>query len=360
MCGKGNHVITRDNERRFNDKKEKLQNQCFFSKFMEITPNRGYYNHQGNILCSICVEYCYQLKFSDEELLPCNIDQETCNCEKHYEINVINLNVDLISKPKFHLNLENFNYNILSKITVSKQMYIDYLVQKITEYQNTPTHDHSKTFFSNFINFKILELFSAFAVRWENKFFHAKNYFANINTDILIKLMSFNEPISMLSQNDAPDFTTAKFYFAEYVFNYIVRTYQLKFNNLWNIRTLLNMNLYQRYIYIQEIKNYFKFNYFDNENLMNYDQIFYDLALSILELYDNILKVNENFDFTERIISYVFPTFNRIFKYLIKYNVINDELKAKYFELVLDTINLANEKGHGKFIYKIIFSGVPK
>ena len=29
---------------------------------------------------------------------------------------------------------------------------------------------------------------------------------------------------------------------------------------------------------------------------------------------------------------------------MIKYNVINDELRAKYFELVLDTINLKNEK----------------
>lgn len=354
LCGKHNHVITKENERRLSEKKIKLQNQCFFSKFMEITPNKGFYQHKRNIYCPVCVEYCLNKSFKDKDLTPVDEESSTCQCEKHYEINVINLNVDLISKPKFHTNLQNFNFNILSKITFSKQMYIDYLVTKIAEYQNNPTHENSKNFFSNFINFKILELFSSFAVRWENKFFHVKNFFVSTPPETLIKLMSFHEPLSMLNQEDIPAFSISKFYFAEYLFNYIVRTNLLKYNNLLNIRTILNMNLYQRFIYIQEIKNYFKFNYFDNDNTLSNEGLFYDLSSAILDLYDTIIKANETFEFMDRILGYVFPTFNRIFKYLIKYNIINDELKSKYFELVLDTINLANEKEepyHGSVFY---------
>lgn len=350
MCGKCNHVITKENERRLKEKRQKLQNICFFNKFFDVTPNKGYFLNNNVIHCAVCVQFCLQKKLEDPTLQSCNDDQGPCQCEKHYEINVINLNVDLISKPKFNLNLQNFNFNILSHIPATRQMYIDYLIAKVSEYEKSPTYEMSKTFFTNPINFKILELFSAFAVRWENKFFHVQNYL-NVSDDLLFKLVAFSEPIRMLSENDAADFVTAKFYFAEYVFNYIVRTYQLKFNNLWNVRTILNMNIYQRFIYLQEIKNFFKFNYDDYENLQSNENIFLDLANNILDIYENILKVNENFDFMERILSYVFPTFNRIFKYLIKYNIVDEATKSRYFELVLDSINMANEReGNSKLL----------
>lgn len=355
MCGKGNHVISKDNEKRIKEKKLKMQNQCFFSKFMEITPNRGFFKFRSSVYCSICVEYCLHKKF--DELQECLEMPEglprgnsisgnnymTCQCEKHYEMNVITLNVDLISKPKFHLYLQNFNFNILSKIPFSKQMYIDYFIGKIKDFHRSPGHENSKNFFTNFINFKILELFSAFAVRWENKFFHVKGYLKDIPNETLFRLMTFDEPMSMIGDTEAADFATSKFNFAEYMFNYITRTHMIKYNNLLNIRTILNMNLYQRFIYLQEIKNFYKFNYFDEQNTQSYEHTFIEMGLIFLDLYENILKVNETFDFTDRIMSYVFPTFNRIFKYLIKYNLINEEVKTKYFELVLETINLVAE-----------------
>jgi hypothetical protein len=351
MCGKGNHHIHKENERRYNEKKLKTMNQCFFSKFMDITPHRGYFKYEGKIICSVCVQYCCNKSFSDPEIHLSDEIQPYCNCEKHYEVNVINLNLELLSKPKFHLNLQNFNYNILAKITTTKHMYIDYLITKISEYQAAPSHKNSKNFFSNFINFKILELFSAFASRWENKFFHVKNYFQPFSNEILFKMMSLDEPVSILTENEAPDFATAKFYFAEFIFNYIIRTYQLKYNNLWNIRTIVNMNLFQRFIYLKELKNYFKFDYYNNGNMNSSDSKFEEMSVTFVELYDNILKINENFEFSSQIFSYIFPTFNRIFKYLIKYNHISNELKAKYFELVLDTLSLGSENDDRKKIF---------
>jgi hypothetical protein len=360
MCGKCNHVVTRDNERRLKERKMKMQNQCFYSRFTEIVMSQGFFLHKNSdgkeaVICSVCVQYCLEKKPDDKEITICNEPHLTCQCEKHLEMNVINLNVDLISKPKFHMNFQNFNFNILSKIQFSKQMYIEYFTSKISDFQSHSTVENSKNFFANFINFKILELFSSFSENWKNKFFHLKNYLETIPHTTLFNLISLDEPISMLTANDAPDFTTAKFYFADYVFNYIVRSFQLKYNNLWNIRTIINMNIFQRYIYLLNIQSFHKFNYFDEQVFISYETLFYEMSSTFLELYENILKFNENFEFTERLISSIFPTMNRIFKYLIKYNILNDELKIKYFELVLDTINLASDIEASKII-NLIFS----
>ena len=54
MCGKGNHVNSCENERRLRDKRIKLQNQCFYNKFMDVTPNRGYFDLNGVVLCTMC------------------------------------------------------------------------------------------------------------------------------------------------------------------------------------------------------------------------------------------------------------------------------------------------------------------
>ena len=73
-----------------------------------------------------------------------------------------------------------------------------------------------------------------------------------------------------------------------------------------------------------------------------------ELALNVVDLYDNILKINERFpSLFERIISYVFPTFNRIIKYCIKYNIITEETKEKYFSLVFETLQIHHEKKLG-------------
>lgn len=346
MCGKTNHLLTPENEKRFNNKKLKSVNQCFFTKFMEITPNKGIYKHKIYQLCSICVEYCFNKSLISQDVEEIfDDDSYICKCPKHYELNVINLNVDLISKPKFHFHLQNFNFNILSKIPASKEIYIEYLITKTIECLSSMNEENSKNFFTNFMNYKILELFSTFATRWENKFFHLKNYITDGKPEEVFELLRFKEPVRIIEASKAPDFVNCKFYFAEYLFNYFVRSYQLKFNNLFNIRTILNMNLYQRTVYLHQIKHFQKFNYFEpkksEEEFANIEL----LSHTIMQLYEEILKLNEVYDCKNIILSYVFPTFNRIFKYLIKYNIVDDILKSRYFDAVLDSINLANESG---------------
>ena len=54
-----------------------------------------------------------------------------CLCEKHFEQNLVNLNLDFASKPKFNLCFENINFNVLSKIPLTKEKYISSYVVEI-------------------------------------------------------------------------------------------------------------------------------------------------------------------------------------------------------------------------------------
>jgi len=357
FCGKKNHIISNENEKTFENKKLNAQNQCFFTKFMEITPNRGMFRYQNTRICSICLDCCYGLKPNNYDIEPLLEENNfTCKCNKHYELNVINLNVDLMSKPKFHFHLQNFNFNIISKIPESKQRYLDFLIKEIKNYTSNDNDENNRAFFTNFVNYKILELFSFFAQRWENKFFHVKNYLQEYEPSQIIDLLKIKEWNKITSDN-AANFVNSKFYFAEYLFNYFVRTYLLKYNNLLNIRTILNMNLYQRVIYLQKINEFRKFDYFKEDKSNREFSNIQTLSDTIFQVYDEILKINEASDLKETILTYVFPNFNRIFKYLIKYNIVNDTQKSKYFELVLETINIANDAGyehyHGSELYII-------
>ena len=346
FCGLNNHQITQEMEDTAKEKIENAQNQaqCFYSKFFEVTPNKGYFKYEGTTYCAVCVEYCLGLKFDDANVSPCEPGRNICYCPNFHEVNVIKLNADFISRRDFKKHLRNFNFNILFKISKSKQMYVDTLINQINQYTTKKNLEQNREFFKNFIIYKILELFSAFSAYWENKFFHVVPSLLGVyKIKDLFNLMSLNELTSTLDQDIATNFISAKFYFAEILYNSIVKVYMLKYNNLWNIRTIINMNLYQRFIYIHNIKNFSLLckeppedNYLD------------ELVSNILDLYDNILKINERFPVIfEKLLSYVFPTFNRIMKYLIKYNIMNDSSRKRYFDLVLETLLLQNEKKKG-------------
>ena len=344
-CGLTNHLITQEMESTAKEKTENAQTQaqCFYSKFFDLTPNRGYFKYENTIYCAVCVEHCLMMDFDDIALSQVEPGRHVCACPQFHEINVIKLNADFISRKTFHKHMRNFNFNILFKIPKSKTIYIDALTAQINMYVSKKSVNSNNEFFKNFLVFKILELFSSFAVFWENKFFHViPQFLATYKIKDLFDLMALND-FGAVNEENAQNFISGKFYFAELLFNFIVRTFMLKFANLWNIRTIINMNLFQRLIYIHHLKSFnllLKDPYLDN----NLD----DLVGNILDLYDNILKINERYDVIDRIMCYVFPTFNRIMKYLIKYNIMNDESKKRYFDLVLETILIHRDKVNEK------------
>ena len=348
-CGLNNHIITPEMKIMFEEKKKdnKEVYACFYSKFFNVIPNKGFYKYNNKIYCSVCVQYCLKLRSIDEQpdFLDNDItNQYQCQCTKSHEINIIQLNADFISKRNFFKDLREINFNLILRIPKSKEIYIDTLTQEINNYLIKKNAEMNLAFFKDILVYKSLELFSMFSVYWENKFWYIlPSMFKQYNMDDLFSIFTIGELINKLDKNTVINFTAAKFYFAELMFDYVIRTYTCTYVNLLNVKTILNMNLFQRLIYIHQLKVFHLYN--KNPMEKNYLD---ELVTNVVDLYDNILKINERFPSVfERIISYVFPTFNRILKYCIKYNIVTEETKKKYFYLVYETLQIHHEKKVG-------------
>ena len=142
----------------------------------------------------------------------------------------------------------------------------------------------------------------------------------------------------------------AKFYYCELIFNYIIRKFIIKYNNILNIRTIVNLNLFQRRLYLLEIKNFYKINPKNsngNDSILN-EKLVNQMINNFLELFESILKYVDTGDDPQNVIgsfySYYFTTFNRFFKYLIKFNLLSENQTNKYYELVFDALKIFNDK----------------
>ena len=167
-CGECNHQITEESEQLFQDRQKKQSKLCFYSKLLEVTPGLGFFRYQNKTYCGVCIHNCVGLEKDEKDRInQLKIDDSEgnveCLCDKHFEQNIINLNLDFASKPKFNLCFENINFNILSKIPFTKEKYITYLVVQLQDYktkvdQGNDENNESVNFFTNFITGKIFSL----------------------------------------------------------------------------------------------------------------------------------------------------------------------------------------------------------
>ena len=349
-CGECNHLITNENENIFKERKKTHGRLCFYTKLMEVIPGQGYYKYKGITFCGVCIRNCVNLEKAEkdkvEEYKIKDVDNKEleCMCSKHFEQNLVNLNLDFASKPKFNLCFENINFNVLSKIPLTQEKYINYLITHIQNYiknieKGSSEMKESKRFFTDFITGKILECFSLFSSRFENKFFFIEDYLKDFPKETLITLLKINEDITSIDEGIRADFFKTKFDYAELIFNYIIRRYNIQNNNIWNIRTLVNMNLYQRKIYAHQTRNFYVFQ--EKKDLYNH-KLIRDFIENILELYETVLHFCENDtgDLKNTLFESYFPTLNRITKYMIKMNLFNQIQTGKYYDLVFDTVIL--------------------
>ena len=348
-CGLNNHIITPEMREMYAQKQKGDQERCacFYSKFFKVIPNKGFYKFNEKVYCSVCIQYCIKIKPLDDppEFLDNDIKNEfQCECRKNHEINIIQLNADFISKKNFFKDLREINFNLILRLPKAKEIYIDTFMQEISNYLVKKDDESNYAFFNDILVNKTLELFSMFSVYWENKFWYILPWMLNkYNISDLFGILSIGDIINRLDESMVVNFTSGKFYFAELLFDYIIRTYTNTYCNLFNVKTILNMDLYQRLIYIHQLKVFHLYNKNPMEN--NYLD---ELVANVVDLYYNILRINERFPtLFECIISYVFPTFNRILKYCIKYNLITEETKEKYFSLVFETLQIHHEKKLG-------------
>ena len=349
-CGECDHKITEENEKIFQERKKSHGRLCFYTKLMEVTPGQGYFKYKNKIYCGVCMRNCVGLekdekdKVDEFKIKANNREALECMCSKHFEPNLVNLNLDFSSKPKFNLCFENINFNVLSKVPLTQEKYINYLISQIQHYmtkieKGSSEMKESKKFFTDFNTGKILECFSLFSSRFENKFFFIEDYLKDFPKETLIQLLKINEDITSIDEGIRGDFFKTKFNYAELIFNYLIRRYNIQNNNIWNIRTLVNMNLYQRRIYIHEAKSFFKFQ--NKEDLYNH-KLIRDFIENILELYETVLHFCENDtgNLKSNLFDSYFPTLNRITKYMIKINFLTQNQTAKYYGMVYNTVIL--------------------
>ena len=349
-CGECNHLITEENENIFKERKKTHGRLCFYEKIMDVSPGLGYFKYNQITYCGVCIKNCVHLekdekdKVDEFKIKPSDNEKLECMCSKHFEQNLVNLNLDFASKPKFNLCFENINFNVLSKIPLTQEKYISYLISHIKTYmtnieKGSSEMKESKRFFTDFITGKILECFSLFSARFENKFFFIEDYLKDFPKETLIALLKINEDITSIDEGIRADFFKTKFNYAELIFNYIIRRYNIQNNNIWNIRTLINMNLYQRKIYAHQTKAFYKFQ--EKKDLYNH-KLISNFIENILELYETVLHFCENDtgNLKDNLFESYFPTLNRITKYIIKMNFFNQIQSGKYYDLVYDTVIL--------------------
>ncbi len=367
-CGVHNHVISQNLEKYYNEVKRELKRKCFYYEFFRFTLNLGFYHDpkENQVICCICRDFCIS---DNKDLVPLKKSKKTqvCECEKHYEENLLNINQDLLKHElDFKKYIMNFNFNLINTVPNSQKVYFQFLKEKLEGYEKKAAVSEEELkieanrFFKDFFLFNLLILFDELTFKYKNKFYSLGNFFG-VEKETLIKLI--NQPLGNISENDAKDLMKTKTLFGKMIYYTFSRSFILKYNNLFEHTSIINMNVFQRELYLIEAKSFFKHSVKSNEeeNEKKYIESLDDLPISLLEIYETVLKINENVDIFEEISQVIFRVFNRTFKHLIKYNMIADEHINKYFELVLDTISIYNDKGtenfsgNSYFIIKSIF-----
>ena len=237
-CGLNNHIITPEMKEMFAQKQKGDQDRraCFYSKFFKVIPNKGFYKFNDKIYCSVCIKYCIKIKALDDppEFLDNDIKNEyQCECTKNHEINIIQLNADFISKKDFFKDLREINFNLILRLPKAKEIYIDTFMQEISNYLVKKDDESNFAFFNDILVNKTLELFSMFSVYWENKFWYILPWMLNkYNISDLFGILSIGDIINRLDESMVVNFASGKFYFAELLFDYVIRTYTNTYCNL--------------------------------------------------------------------------------------------------------------------------------
>ena len=290
-CGLNNHIITPEMKEMFASKQKggKEQCMCFYSKFFKVIPNKGFFKYNDKVYCSVCIQHC--IKFKPNEQPPVFLDNDIkceyqCECRKNHENNIIQLNADFISKRNFFKDLREINFNLILRLPQAKELYLDTFMQEISNYLVKKDDESNFAFFNDILVNKTLELFSMFSVYWENKFWYILPWMLNkYSITDLFNILSIGDIINKLDEGTIVNFASGKFYFAELLFDYIIRTYTNTYCNLFNIKTILNMDLYQRLIYVHQLKVFHLY----NEKPMEANYLD-ELVTNVVDLYLNILE----------------------------------------------------------------------
>ena len=340
-CGKFNHYVTSYNF-------AKLKRECFYSKFFEVTPNRGFYINPNSKeqYCSVCFDNdnCLSEECKNQLVFK-NINNSNtvlnCDCESHnHDLNVISLNLELAKHVDLPFYMRNFNVNILFKIQTSKNLYIEQLINQIELYNRNKSSSTNYDIFTGYTNNSIFQLFAFFNRNWKNKYVFLNPFLEQFSLDDLIDFMKIPPDIFLNNEVSAKLYYSGKFYFAEILFNYFIKSHIAKHNNLLSLKTVLNLEIGHRLHFMKNAKDFFKFNYDEDLNVTKGEEIIKNidkLANEFMNLFNEFQTKAEKFSWD--IFQSPFNSITLIFKYFIKYNLLSDTLRTKYFSLIGDVLH---------------------
>ena len=341
-CGKFNHYVTSYNF-------AKLKRECFYSKLFEVTPNRGFYiNSKTNEqYCAVCYDNdtCLKEENKKEFVYKNNSDRSTvlnCDCESHnHDLNVISLNLEISKHLDLPFYMRNFNVNILFKIQTSKNLYIEQLINQIETYNRNKSSTSNYDIFTGYTNNSIFQLFAFFNRSWKNKYVFLNPFLEQFSLEDLIDFMRISPDIYLTNEVTAKLYYSGKFYFAEILFNYFIKSHIAKHNNLFSLKTVLNFGIGHRLHFMKNAKNFFKYNYDEDINVEKGEKIIQNidkLGNEFMNLFNEFQTKAEKFSWD--VFQSPFNSITLIFKYLIKYNLISDSLSSKYYSLIIDVLHI--------------------
>ena len=274
------------------------------------------------------------------------LDSNSMNCmcttNKH-NINAISLYSDLTSHKNLPIYMRSFNANILFKIQSSKQIYLESIVKLIESFNNNPTALKNYEIFVEYNNNSIFKTLSLFNKFWKNKYVYMNPFLDHFTFDQLINFMSIHKDTELTNSISTNLFYSGKFYFAEIMFSYFIKSHIVKHNHLLNMKTILNLDIGTRMHLIRNAKTFFKYNldydqHYNKNEKIDFPAIDYidKLAKEIIKIVKHFTQNSNNFepiDFKAPLKSITY-----IFKYLIKYNLLDLRTIDDYFDVILDCL----------------------
>jgi len=250
---------------------------------------------------------------------------------------------------------DSFGFKILQ--TEKKTNQPDYDEEKFVKQLEDQVH-----FFSDFVNNSLFEIFFHFEEKYSSQFLHIKNIFYNgIRPKDLLNILSYtilHRKILEKSEKYETYFST-KISFALVVFKVYIKSHYQNFNNILNFKSVLNLNIFQRYIYLFDSKNFYKLSQFNNKNIEDnecknirkkipftefnnsfteWENFIFEFANRLLDILDFIIILDIKKDILYKILGKTIDPICKIFKFFIKYNLIDNELKEKYYEFMEEII----------------------
>ena len=341
-CGVNNHLppkIKKSIPINFKEDTSKAKKSCYYSEILKYTVSKGFciYGEKGKVFCCICIEKCFnKIDLSEIKQLPSarNAWSEEgeiyvceCTCIGHESA----LNFDSKFK-KYDDLLLNFNFQVLSKPEPTKNMFNELVINKL---MTASKESSNNDFIREFSIIKFLETFFDLTNKNCNKYFYPKEIFINIPLKEVI------QQLIKIKNNDNEITTIARAEFASLVFLIFVKKFFIVENNQVHFWTFLNMNILQRNFLLYNLVDMNKTETIDSTNEVKRNIKL--LTKVYLEFLDDILKKFEtNYKYSSDSFDNYLQIFNKIFKFFIKYNLIELEQKRKYFELVYDIYDFAN------------------